>query len=192
MRKLLTLFTALLFVGSMWGNVSTLTFNAACGGSGTADDGAAWTVTSDASESNFDNTKGIHYGTGKVAVSYLNLSTDDIDGTITEIVVNASGASSTSAKLNVTVGGSAFGTEKSLTSSAANYTLTGSASGEIVVAVTQTSAAVTEIAENINSLETMIQSQADGVSSANTAVNAGLDERLRGLCGSYVAGDDLE
>lgn len=119
---------------------STLTFTAACGGSGTADDGAAWTISSDADESTFDNTKGIHYGTSKKAVSYLTLSTSDISGTITKIVVNASGASGTSAKLNVTVGGSAFGSEQSLTSSAANYTLTGSASGGIVVSLTQASA----------------------------------------------------
>ncbi len=119
---------------------STLTFTSACGGSGTADDEAVWTVASDAAESSYDGTKGIHYGTGSKAVSYLTLTTSDISGTITEIVVNASGASGTSAKLNVTVGGSAFGTEKSLTSSAANYTLTGSASGEIVISLTQSSA----------------------------------------------------
>ncbi len=117
---------------------ATLTFTAACGGSGTDSDGNTWTVTSDAAESTFDNTKGIHYGTGKVSVSYLNLTTSSIAGTISEIVVNASGASSTSAKLDVTVGGSAFGEQKSLTSSANNYTLYGSASGQIVVALTQT------------------------------------------------------
>ena len=126
--------------GSAWADESTLTFTAACGGSGTADDDAKWAVTSDANESTYDSTKGIHYGTGKAAVSYLNLSTSDIEGTITKIVVNASGASATSAKLNVTVGGSALGSEKSLTSSAANYTFEGSASGEIIVALTQTSA----------------------------------------------------
>jgi len=128
-------------VGNAWGeSTSTLTFTNACSGSGTADDGAVWTVTSDAAESDYEGTRGIHYGTSKKAVSYLNLTTSDISGTITQIVVNASGASGTSAKLNVTVGGSAFGSEQSLTSSAANYTLTGSASGEIVVAITQSSA----------------------------------------------------
>ena len=40
---------------------STLTFTAKCNGSGTADDGAAWTVTSDASESNFDKDKRLAY-----------------------------------------------------------------------------------------------------------------------------------
>ena len=129
-----------LTIGHAWADTSTLTFTAACGGSGTADDGASWTIMSDAAESTYDATKGIHYGTGSKAVSYLSLSTSSISGTITQIVVNASGASSTSAKLNVMVGDNAFGTEKSLTSSAANYTLTGSASGTIVVAITQSSA----------------------------------------------------
>ncbi|MBR1846224.1 MAG: hypothetical protein IJ787_00730 [Bacilli bacterium] len=119
---------------------STLTFTAKCNGSGTADDDVSWTVTSDASESNFDGTKGIHYGTGSAAVSYLRLTTSGIAGTITGITVNASGASGTSAKLNVTVGGSAFGTEKSLTSTATDHTVTGSASGTIVVSLTQSSA----------------------------------------------------
>ncbi|MBO6284826.1 MAG: InlB B-repeat-containing protein, partial [Bacilli bacterium] len=118
---------------------STLTFTSACGGSGTADDGAVWTVTSDASKSTYDATKGIHYGTSKAPVSYLTLSTDDILGTITRIVVNASGASSTAAKLNVTVGGNAFGSQQSLTSTATDYALDGSASGDIVVTISQTS-----------------------------------------------------
>lgn len=118
-----------------WSNTSTLTFIAACGGSGTADDGVVWTVTSDGTESNFDSTKGIHYGTGKIAVSYLQLTTSDIPGTITKVVANASTASGVTATLSVTVGGTSFGSPTSLTSSATAYTFTGKASGEIVVKV---------------------------------------------------------
>ena len=136
------LLMSILSIGQMWAAdpVSTLTFTAACSGSGTADDDASWTVTSDAAESTYDATKGVHYGTGKKAVSYLTLSTSDISGTITQIKVNASGASGTSAKINVTVGGSAFDSEKSISATATDYTLTGSASGEIIVSITQTSA----------------------------------------------------
>ena len=119
---------------------STLTFTAACGGSGTADDGVVWTVTSDATESNYDSTKGIHYGTKSVAVSYLTLTTSSVPGTITEIVVNASGASSTSATLSVTVGEEAFGTTKNITSTATPYTFSGSKSGTIIVSLNQASA----------------------------------------------------
>ena len=119
---------------------STLTFTKACDGTGTADDKVLWKVASDAAETNFDNTKGIHYGTGKKAVSYLTLTTSGISGTISKIVVNASGASGTSAKLDVTVNGSTFGTQKqSLTDNAKEYTFEGSASGEIVVKLSQTS-----------------------------------------------------
>lgn len=119
---------------------STLTFTTACGGTGTADDGASWTVTSDADESNYDNTKGIHYGTSKKAVSYLELKTNSISGTITNVKVNASGASETSAKLDITIGGQAFGEQKNLTSNATEYEFTGSAQGEILVSLTQESA----------------------------------------------------
>lgn len=120
--------------------ISNLTFTAACGGSGTANDGAVWTVTSDATESNFDSNRGIHYGTGSAAVSYITLSTNDINGTIKKIVVNAAGASGTSAELNVTVGGNAFGSEQSVSSSATDYTFTGSDNGEVIVTLSQQSA----------------------------------------------------
>lgn len=127
--------------GSAWAGESTLTFTKACGGSGTANDGVKWTVASDGTESNFDNTKGIHYGTSKAAVGYIKLTTSGISGTITKVVVNASGASGTTGELNVTVGGAAFGGDpKSLSSTATEYTFTGSASGEIVVTVSQSSA----------------------------------------------------
>lgn len=142
MKKLTLLLSAMLLAcaTSVWADVATLTFNAACKGSGTDDKGNAWTVTSDAAESNFDNSRGIHYGTGKKAVSYLTLTNNTITGTITKIVVNASGASETSAKLDVTVGGAAFGSQQNLTSSAKEYTFEGSAAGEIVVKLSQTSA----------------------------------------------------
>lgn len=122
--------------------VSTLTFSEACGGTGTADDGIMWTVTSDGTESNYDATKGIHYGTGSAAVQYIKLTTSGIDGTITKVVVNASTASGVSATASVTVGGSPFGGDaQALSSSASNYTFSGSASGEIIVTVTKPSSA---------------------------------------------------
>lgn len=121
---------------------STLTFTAKCNGSGTADDGVAWTVTSDGNESTYDSTKGIHYGTSSAAVQYIKLTTSDIAGTITKVVVNASTASGVSATASVTVGGTPFGGDaQSLTTTATNYTFEGSASGEIVVTVTKPSSA---------------------------------------------------
>ena len=121
---------------------ATLTFTGACGGSGTDDKSNVWTVTSDAAESQYDGTKGIHYGTGKVAVSYINLTTTITCEKITSIVVNCSGASGTAGAVGVTVGGNTFGTaSQNITSSAANYTFTGDASGAIIVSITQASTA---------------------------------------------------
>lgn len=132
--SLLSLFTV--FCGTVFADESKLTFTAACNGSGTADDGVAWTVTSDGTESNFDNTKGIHYGTSSGQVTNIVLTTNGITGTITKVVVNASTASGITATVGVTVGGNAFGGDaQALTSSATDYTFEGSASGEIVVTV---------------------------------------------------------
>ncbi len=122
-----------------------MTFTAACGGTGTADDDAVWTVTSDGTESNYDGTKGIHYGTSSAAVGYIQLSTSDIAGTITSVVVNASAASGVSASVSVTVGADAFTCESETTAavsaSATDYTFEGSASGKIVVRLAKAASA---------------------------------------------------
>lgn len=75
--SLLSLFAVL--CGTVFANDSNLTFTAACNGSGTADDGVAWTVTSDGTESNFDSTKGIHYGTSSGQVTNIVLTTNGIE-----------------------------------------------------------------------------------------------------------------
>lgn len=113
-----------------------MNFTKACGGKGTDDKGGAWTVTSDAAESNFDKVKGIHYGTKSDAVSYIKVSTSAYaEAVITKIVVNASTASGVKAKVKCEVGGAAFGVEKELTTSNASYTFEGNASGNILVSV---------------------------------------------------------
>lgn len=140
MKKFTLFLSALLISMVSFADTATLTFTAQCAGAGTDDKGNAWTITSDAEESNFDNTKGIHYGTGKKAVSYLQVATDKITEPVKKIVVNASGASSTKAKLNVTVGGNPFGAEVALTNVATEYTFEGNATGEIVVKLSQESA----------------------------------------------------
>ena len=140
MKKFTLFLSALLISMVSFADTATLTFTAQCAGAGTDDKGNAWTITSDAAESNFDNTKGIHYGTGKKAVSYLQVATDKITEPVKKIVVNASGASSTKAKLNVTVGGNPFGAEVALTNVATEYTFEGNATGEIVVKLSQESA----------------------------------------------------
>lgn len=113
-----------------------LKFTKECGGKGTDNKGGAWMVSSDAKESIFDKDKGIHYGTGSAAVSYIKVSTSAYaEAVITKIVVNASTASGVKAKVKCEVGGAAFGVEKELTTSNASYTFEGNASGNILVSV---------------------------------------------------------
>ena len=128
---------------------STLTFTEkyATGGA-TSSGGEKWVVESDGTESNFDSTKGIHYGTSSASVQYIKLTTDDFaSGTITKVVVNASTASGVSATAGVTIGGDQFGGDpQSLSSSATNYTFTGSAAAdEIIVTITKPSSATKAI-----------------------------------------------
>lgn len=55
---------------------ASLNFTKECGGKGTDDKGGAWTVTSDAKESQYDKDRGIHYGTSKKdPVSFIKVST---------------------------------------------------------------------------------------------------------------------
>lgn len=148
MKKIYVIKTLLLLcalvAGSMstWAveeeKTSTLTFSSACGGSGTADDGAVWTVTSDAAETEFSEEFGIHYGSNKAAVSYIQLSTTKISGTITNVVVNARDAQG-GATLTVTVGGESFGST-TIGKSAADHSLSGEGTGEIVVRVARNAA----------------------------------------------------
>ena len=136
MKTMLLLFALVTGSTCAWADTSTLTFTQKCNGSGTADDGAVWTVTSDGTESVYDGTSGIHYGTNSAEVTYVQLATSDISGTITQVVVNARDAQA-KATVSVTVGGTAFTCSGSATAttSSANYTFTGSGSGEIVVRV---------------------------------------------------------
>ena len=144
MRKILSILCALLLSTSLWAVkvTSTLSFSAKCDGSGTADDGATWTVTSDASESNFDANRGVHYGTSNAAVSYLQLETSSIIGKVSKVVVTASDAKGTAA-ISVKVGGTSFtGSVTTVTNSnpSVDYTFTGDASGKIVVKLERASA----------------------------------------------------
>ena len=100
---------------------SSLIFTAACGGSGTANDGVEWIVESDAAESNFDSNRGVHYGTGSKAVSYIVLTSAAFSDKIKKIEVEAAGSNTPS--ITVTVGGETFGeTATGITNSNVKYT----------------------------------------------------------------------
>lgn len=115
-----------------------------------ASGGVTWTVKATWKDSNntywaFDNNngRGFQIGSTKKYATAVSLSTDDIAGTITKVVVNASKNSKGKANLSVTVGGSAFGgSAKGLSGKAADYSFEGSASGEISINYTDVTTAV--------------------------------------------------
>lgn len=82
----------------------------------------------------FDTQNGKGFKIGSNKKNYpkdATLSTSEIDGTITSIVINTSGNSKTAAKLDVLVGGKAFGKQQALSGDAKDLSFTGSASGQI-------------------------------------------------------------
>lgn len=97
-----------------------------------------WSVSSDGDYVSCETDKGLHYGSGTKAVSYIKVSTSAYaDAVIKKIVVNASTAKKGKVEANVKceVGGATFGVEKKLTSSNASYIFEGNASGNILVSV---------------------------------------------------------
>ena len=87
-----------------------------------------------------NTAKGVQIGSSKQPATQISLSTSEIPGTITSIVVNTSGASSIKATVNVSVGGTVFSPSPvSLTATATNYTFEGSAEGEVVLSWANTS-----------------------------------------------------
>ncbi len=107
--------------------------------------GVTWTLDAeDLTYFGFESAsgaRGFQFGSSKNLVKSLTLSTSDIEGTVSSIKVNTSGASKTNATLTVTVGDVQYGEAYSLTTSATEHEFTGSASGEIVLSYSQTSKA---------------------------------------------------
>lgn len=137
---MLTLLTIVCTWGGYAQETATLTFTTECKGKGTDNKKGEWTITSDATEAQFDkdNNRGIHYGTGSATVSYLKATSSSYsDKKITKIVVNSSAANSGSPKISCTVGGKAFGETYNLTATNTPYTFIGEATGEIVVNISK-------------------------------------------------------
>ena len=107
---------------------------------GTKDlNGVNWTISGEGGHWGYDSNKGQQFGSSNNPYKTLTMSTTDIQGTITEIKINTSGAKSINATMKATVGGQQFGSNVTLTTTATTYTLTGSASGPIAFTYTQTS-----------------------------------------------------
>ncbi len=142
MNKLLR-FLSIFLLSAVFSSVSAETyefqFNAQMfTGTGETKDlkGKNWTLTTNATSMRYSTYSGLNlsfYGQGGLNVK---LSTSDFAGTITKVKVNVGGSSS--AKASVKVGGSALGTEQTLSYSSADYTFEGSASGELELNFTNT------------------------------------------------------
>ena len=84
------------------------------------------------------SAKGVQFGSGGSPAKSFTLSTTAYEGTITQIVVNASNAKSGDGKLTVKVGGTQIGETVALTTTATDYTFTpaSAVSGEITIELT--------------------------------------------------------
>ena len=93
--------------------------------------------------SSFSNTQGMHFGTNNSTCNSVSINTSGISGTITNVTVEASRGSSLVGTLAISVGGTTFyngnSTTNALTTSNAQYSYTGSGSGEINILWTKTS-----------------------------------------------------
>lgn len=100
-----------------------------------------WTLSGNGGYWGYDSTKGQQFGSGNNPYKTMNLSTSGLDGQVTKIVINTSGASSINATCKVTIGGVQIGDEINLTSAATSYTFSSDTplEGEIVISYTQSS-----------------------------------------------------
>ena len=101
--------------------------------------GVEWTIAGDGDFWGYNSTKGQQLGSGSKPYKALTLSTEGIPGTINEIKINTSGASSINATMTVSVGGTQYGGETKITTTATDYTFEGASSGRILFSWSQTS-----------------------------------------------------
>ena len=192
-------------------HASILTFTAEAEGSGTADDDATYTVTSDAAESTYEEARGIHFGTNSSAtVQYVQLSSSNVasgnNDVIKSVVVNASDAQSegNTASLTVTVGGESFHCSGSATATLggqATYTFTGSGSGTVVIRAERSEANYKGIyfkSVVVNYVTTGAESNIANAVNMHLAQKAVIDyakdfnDTLEGICVAYGSTDASE
>ena len=104
-----------------------------------------WNVQNSANNfQNFNSDKGQQFGTKASPAKTLTFTTTTNIDNVKKVVVNTSGASGTTAKLTVNVGGNTIGATKSLTTSAANYTFESDSvkTGSVQLSYTTTAAAI--------------------------------------------------
>lgn len=141
MKKLFSvLLAATLCIGVGWAEEYSYTFaQKVFSANGTQILGnVSWVLAGDGGYWGYDGTKGQQFGSGSDPYKYLSLSTTGISGTVQSVKVNASTAKDAIATMSITVGGTSYLSNHSLTTTATNYTGTGNSSGEIVISISQT------------------------------------------------------
>lgn len=102
--------------------------------------GYDWTINATFRKSSYfgqDGTKGSQLGSSKNPISSATISSNDFSGTVTSVKVNASTASDGNCSIKVLVGGTVFNpASKTLSTTATEYTFTGSGSGKVEVIYT--------------------------------------------------------
>lgn len=134
---------ALLTAATAWAETSTVTASkiASSSSSWTGSKGETWSVTVNGGATDQNVINGYaQVGTKNSPSTSISLSTNGISGTITSIVIDCASYNGL-ATVSATVGGTAFGTQSQSTPSwsnnlGGNVTFTGSASGAIVLTMT--------------------------------------------------------
>lgn len=81
-----------------------------------------------------DDSKGMQFGKKNNPADF-SLTTSDIVGTITKVVVNASTATKNTVTLSVSVGGEQYGTEQITSTTSSGYTFSGKSTGKIAISM---------------------------------------------------------
>lgn len=146
MKKITFFLCALLISAMSFAETYSHTFNSGELKTGTVTlSDVSWATTMEGStyygwDSN--TSKGIQIGKSKEACTSYSLTTSHFaDYMVTNITVNASTASSGTAKMQVSVGGVDYIAQTALTTSATDYTGAGSSSGDVVISFTNTAKA---------------------------------------------------
>ena len=134
----------------------------------------------------WDNTKGQQFGSGSHPFSDVSLQSSAFSGTIDSVTVYTSGASSINATVQVSVGGTAYGSAQTITSTNTPYTFNlGGESGTISIDWVNSSSKaiyVKEIVVNTVTSESNIANVAEHKAAQRAAVafanafNAAMDE----------------
>ena len=122
----------------------------------------------------YEAARGQQFGSGSNPYSTLTLTSSDFSGTINSVTVYTSGGSSVAATVQVSVGGTAYGSAASITTSNTAYTFDlGGKTGNIVISWTQTSSKalyVKEIVVNATGESTNIANNTSHIEAQRLAV----------------------